>query len=478
MTGTAVMLDRPRTIGLTDDETATLARLLSTWRSKAWKNQLLAAYHDGEVVLKDFGISIPPQLKGVKFALGWPRKAVRALARKHQFEGFSLGGSTDPFDVDETLQRNAFDLTLGMGIESAYELSFSLLTTSLDPNASDQRVDVHARDALWSSGIYDHRAREVSAAFTITEADDDGMPSSAVLWMQHSTVLLERRFGVWKTERLRNDTGRALVEILPHEPGLKRPFGRSRITPEVRYLTDAAIRTMARTETGAEFFASPQRYALGANEKAFDGKGRWSAIMGRVWNLSSNEDGQIPEVGQFAQMSMQPHLEMYRQLAQNFCAETNLPQSAVGIFADNPASAEAMQAAEAQLSEDAEYQWRVFRPALIRMQQNVIMLREKAKEPPPESWATVVNWTPARYVSPTSAADWAVKAVGAVPELASTNVVLRRLGLSQGEIEEVRSEWGRGRAGSVLEKLAAVKAAAPTEDQTAGAASAARNPPR
>src|SRR5690625_952361 len=429
-----------RHIGLLDDEAVTLTQLLATWESKRYKNQLLNVYHDGQRPLQDLGISIPPQLKGVEAALEWPAKAVRALARKHVFEGYSLNGKVDPFDIDEILAQNAFDLELTQGISAAYKSSFSLLTSHAgDTSAGEPEVVTHARGADWSSGLWDNRRREISAALAITDAKD-GDPTAAVLYLRHDTIQLNKEWGVWKVDRLGNPTGRTLVELLPHDPQLNRPFGRSRISREVRYLTDAAIRTLVRGETSAEFFSSPQRYALGVKESAFKGRGRWDAIIGRILALETNDEGETPTVGQFPQLSMAPHWEMYRQLAQNFCAAVSLPQSSVGIYAANPESAEAMQAAESQLAEDAEYQWRVFRPALLRLQQNIWMLSNPGKDLPKETWKANINWTPARYISPQAASDWAVKAVSADETLQGTTVVQRRLGLSQGEIEEVRSE--------------------------------------
>src|SRR5699024_11568908 len=86
-----------------------------------------------------------------------------------------------------------------------------------------------------------------------------------------------------------------------------------------RYLTDAAIRAMVRAETTTEFFASPQRYVLGASEDAFADGDRWTAIMGRVLALGTNEEGEKPAVGQFPAQPPEQMWSTYRQLAQNFC---------------------------------------------------------------------------------------------------------------------------------------------------------------
>lgn len=441
--------------GLNDAELDTFRGLLKVWRGKRQKNALLGSYYDSHQLFKDLGISIPPQLRGVNAALGWPRKAVDALARKHVFGGFSLDGNGDPFELSETLERNDFEQELSLAISAAYKHSVSLMTvTAGDVQSGEPDVMIQARSAESSALIWDRRRRELSSALSVIDVDEEGQATECVMMLRHGTYKLSRkRFGHWRATPLGNRTGRVLAEPFVYDPQLERPFGHSRITREVRYLTDAAIRTLIRTETSAEFFASPQRYLLGADEDAFKDKDRWSAITGRILALGNNEEGDNPVVGQFAQLSMDPHLSMYRQLAQNFCAATNLPQSAVGLFGDNPASAEAMQAAEAQLSDEAEYQWRMFAPRLRRVAQAAVMIRDKTNEPLAESWHMNVNWTPARYVSPQAASDFAVKAVGADPGLAGTSVLRRRLGLSQGEIDELMAEERRGNVAKLREML-------------------------
>lgn len=461
------MIQAPISVaGLTDDEQVTLNRLYKRWAAKFDKNALLDVYYDGHKAFKDLGISIPPQMQNTHAALGWPAKAVQALARKHVWEGFSLDGSPDPFELGEVLARNDFDVELPQVFNAAYRHGVAFLTVEPGVDAGDPPVVIQARDAKWASALWDMRRRQISAAIAVTEMSKDApegleSPSELVMWTRDAIVVMRRSDGRWSAERLPNRTGRVLVEKVAYDPQIGRPFGHSRITREVRYLTDAALRTMVRAETGAEFFSSPQRYVLGASESAFEGQSRWTAISGRITVLDLNDEGDKPDVGQFPQMSMEPHLAMYRQLAQNFCAATNLPQSQVGLFADNPASAEAMQAAEAALSDEAEHQWKIVSSALRRTAQNALMVRDGLTEPPAESWDLHPTWTPARYVSPQAAADTAVKIVGAFPALADSAVAMRLAGLTQEQIMEVRSEQRRTESGAVLDRLLAA-APAPT----------------
>lgn len=449
--------DAPLVKGLTDAEQADLRDLWKVWRDKAVKNELLDAYYDQHRVFKDLGISIPPQLANSRAVLDWPQKAVRALSRKHVFEGYSLDGAGDPFELGEILERNSFTLELPQAITAAYRHGVAFLTvTAGDETRGEPPVMIQARDALWSSGLWDQRRRCLRAVMAVTDADKDKTPREVVLYLIHDTIRLSRGAGAWTMERLGNWAGRVMVEPLVYDPQIGRPFGHSRITRTVRYLTDSAVRTMVRTETSAEFYSAPQRYVLGASEGAFANKDRWTAVTGRVLALEPNENGDIPQVGTFPQLTMAPHLEMYRQLAQNFCSATNLPQSSVGIYADNPASAEAMQAAEYALSDEAEYQWRIFEAPLRRVMQDAVMVRDHLEAPPAESWRLAINWTPARYVSPQAASDYIVKTVQALPRVADTTVALRRAGFTQQEIDQMEAEWRKaGAAQTVREALSA-----------------------
>lgn len=438
---------------LTDDERAMFAKMWQTLLSKAYKNQVLTSYYNAHTVFRDFGISIPPQMRNLRSALGWPAKAVQGLARKHVFEGFTLDGQANPFGIDEILSRNNFELELIQAITSAYKHSCAFITVSKgDTESGDPPVVIQARDAEFATGLWDQRRRELEAALVITEVKDS-KPSELSLFTHKFNIELScDDIGRWSIHRQANRTGRVLAQAIVYDPQLSRPFGHSRISREVRYLTDAAVRTLARTEVAAEFFASPQRYVLGVDKDEFDFEA-WSAVTGRFLAVEINEEGNTPTMGQFTQMSMEPHLSMYRQLAQNFCAATNLPMSSVGLFADNPASAEAMQAAEYALSDEAEYQWRVFRPALRRLAQDVIMLRDGLSQPPEDSWRLGVKTTPARYVSPQAASDYIVKVASALPQIRGTNVALRRAGFSVEEIDEMQSDISQAQAKDLLEKL-------------------------
>src|SRR5690625_989193 len=127
------LVEASQVTGLTDDEKIAFGQSMEVLNAKQSKNALLNVYYDGKKPLEDLGISIPPALRGIEVALEWPARAVQGIAEKHQFEGFSLDGDGDPFNIDEILARNHFYSELVQGISSLYNYSVDLSPTCVRP---------------------------------------------------------------------------------------------------------------------------------------------------------------------------------------------------------------------------------------------------------------------------------------------------------------------------------------------------------
>jgi hypothetical protein len=205
-------------------------------------------------------------------------------------------------------------------------------------------------------------------------------------------------------------------------------------------IVDKAIRTSLRMEVGAEFYSAPQRYMLGADEKAFTGpngekKTGWEAIMGRMLAIARDEDGEIPTVGQFAQISMQPHIEMMREIASEFAGETNLPVGTLGIVHDNPSSDAAMHTAYLDLNADAESTHEPFGAAWVDAMKDAIVINGTGKFEDLELLSA--KWrdpaTPTK--SSASAAAVALVTAGILP--ADSDVALEMVGFDQVTIDRI-----------------------------------------
>lgn len=436
---------------LSPDEQNVLDQLVKVWEDKKSRNTLRSLYFDTKNTLKDLGISLPPQLASAEAMLSWPAKAVTSLASRSIFDGYVVDGEDqDPFGLSPILSDNSWDVELPQAQVSGLVHGVSFVSvTAGDVASGEPEVQVLARSARHGAAIWDRRKRGVSSALSIADTDDRGEPTSIAIYLPESVIIADKQpgSGVWKVDRRPNPVGRVLVTPLCFRPELDRPFGHSRVSRAVMQLTDAAVRTVVRSEVGAEFYATPQRYILGADPAMFgDDAARWRATVSNMLATDRDEYGQVPTVGQFSQMSMQPHLDQLRTIAQLFAAETNLPVSSLGIVQDNPASAEAIYASKEDLVMECNSANRVWGAALRTVAENIVRVRDNLSETPDELKGLQVKWRNPATPSIVSASDAFVKQVSAIPWLAESEVALEMLGYDEATRTRLLSDKKRAEA--------------------------------
>lgn len=453
-------------VGLAEDDAALMARLVKQWQAKRARNALRRQYRDMQVNVAFLGASVPPYMRDqLDIVCGWPDKAVTSLAARCMWDGVtSPSGEEDPLGAMSLLHDNRFDLLVPELVDATltYCCSFVVALPG-DPAAGDPDVVVTGADALWATGLWDVRRRGLEAGLLVDSADDNGKPTSMLLLTsEHVTRLALGDRGWVAVARMDHSLGRVPMEPLPYRPALGRPFGRSRISREVMSITDRVVRAGFRTEVSSDLYAAPALLLLGADEAMFqNSQGEkvplWSWYMGRLKSLPKDEDGEKPDLQVIPQQSMEPFLAMKRALAAEFASATSLPISALGIVQDNPSSAEAIYAAKEDLVIEAMNTTRSIGYGLNRIVQDAICLRDgiPVSEMGDEVRNLATRWRNPAMPSVVSQSDAMVKQIGAIPELAQTDVALEELGYSAEQIVRIRSQIRRAQAGGVLDRLLA-----------------------
>lgn len=467
-------------LGLTASERLVAVELVRRLNDKWTRNLLRRSYYEGHNRLKDLGISIPPTLKTIEVVVGWPAKAVDSITDRNGLYGFvsTSGSVTMNALLDDLWDSNRLAIEIPSAHTSALVHSCALVFVSKGGGADEPEVVISAKSAEDASALWDSRRRRVSAALSIDDRDPhSGMATLLHLYLppldgQPARVMRieQNQWGMLEAVEVSTFSGRIPVEVLPYQPSLTRPFGRSRITRAVMYQTDAAVRTMLRTEVGAEFYNAPQRYALGADEKAFtndDGSDvpAWTVMLGRLLTLTRDEDGELPQVGQFTQQTMQPNVEQLRSIAQMFASEASLDVGSLGIVQDNPSSAEAIRARHEELGVKIE-NWRraVLTPTWRRVLGLAASMVDGSATLASEVNSISPQWGSWSAPSEVSQAQASLARVQAIPRLAETDVELEHQGYTADEIKRIKADWRRTQGRQALDAIAATVPPAAASD--------------
>lgn len=448
--------------GLNDAQALEFAEMLATLEQKTARNQLKNVYYDMKNRLKDMGISIPPQLQKFQSVVGWPKKAVDALANRSIFEGFVHEDEETNQKLNLICEQNRFDLLTRQATRSELVNSCVFLTVSAgDVNDDEPQAIVSAYSAENATGIWDSRNKRLKAGLTVVARgkveSKDKQPTHVYYYTDDSVFELVNKGG-WKVKNIHeHKMGRPLIELLAFDPTIDRPFGRSRITRAVISIADSAMRASLRAEVASEFFTAPQRYILGADEDMFSDKSVVEAYTGYMLAITGGEDGETPKVGQFDPMSMAPHTEYIRSLAVRFAGETSLPVSALGVVQDNPASAEAIYASKEDIIIEAQNLNASNAPALKNIGFMILAIIEGKSfyEVSTEHGSKItVKYKSPAMPSVVSQSDAMVKQVAAIPWIAETRVALEELGYSDEQITRMLVEKKKNTGIATIRELA------------------------
>lgn len=454
-------------MSLSLEELGTLDRLFLKLRKHDGKNHLLENYYEGKTRLKDLNISVPPALKLVDSVVGWAGTAVDVLEERLDFEGY-IGA--DALGLNDIFRQNELDLESGLGHKDAliYGVGFVFVGKGSDGEA-DPLITIESPKK--ATALYDMRSRRLSAALLV-DRDDIGEVQFGKLYLANETITIERRNNLWfEIDRDIHNLGRVPVSPLVNNPRSGDPDGRSEITKAVRSYTDSAMRTLLGAEVAREFYSAPQRFVLGAKEDLFlDSDGNalnpWSVIQGRMLGVPYNDDdGVMPQVGQFTANSPAPYFEQIRQYAQLIAAETAIPASYLGFQTDNPSSADAIRQMEARLVKRAERRQRQFGRTWSEVAKLALLVRDG--EIPTEAMNIRPIWRDASTPTRAAAADETTKLIQVGVLTPDSEIVYNRIGLSDSDKQVIKAEKAASSARSLVANLADAARAATGANTTA-----------
>ena len=339
-------------------------------------------YYEMKHVADDLGISTPPKLQAWMNCLGWCSKAVDSIADRIVFREFA----DDNFNLNEIFRMNNPDVLLPSAFLGALITSCDFIYISPD---ADGYPRLQVIDGGNATGIMDPITGMLSEGYAVLDRDQFGQPTEEAYFLPGRTEYHSAR----KVTVYEYNVPYPLLVPIINRPDAIRPFGHSQISRACMSIADSAMRTVKRSEISAEFYSVPQKYVLGTEQNA-EPIDKWTAAMSAILEITKDDDGDKPTVGQFQQQSMSPHLEQLKMFASLFAGETGLTLEDLGFSSGNPASADAIKASHENLRLKARAAQRSFGSGLLNAGYLAACLRDNQAYRRNQLYLTTAKWEP------------------------------------------------------------------------------------
>lgn len=349
------------------------------------KQRVLVRYkqYDEKYNDRDMGLTIPPALRQqYRATIGWTAKAVDAMADRLVFREFA----EDNFFFNEIFNMNNPDTFFDSAILSALisSCSFVYISKGEDPIPRLQVID-----GANATGVIDPITGLLSEGYAVLARDDKGEPTTEAYFTTGLTQFITD--GIESS--IENSAPYPLLVPIIHRPDAMRPFGRSRITRAGMYYQAYAKRTLERADITAEFYSFPQKYILGISQDA-EPMESWKATISSMLQITKDDTGESPKVGQFTTPSMSPFTEQLRTAAAGFAGETGLTLDDLGFVTDNPSSSEAIKASHETLRVATHKAQRNFGSGFVNVGYLAACLRDGIPYKRSEFYKVKPKWKP------------------------------------------------------------------------------------
>lgn len=451
---------------LTDTELGPYLQLRKQLQKYGRINKDREAAYEGSQKVRQLDIAIPPHLKDLGVVAGWAGTAIDVIEERLNWDSFTSSG--DLMGLGEIYAANELDVEAPLAQLDALIAGTTFVSVGTGGDGEPE-ILVTAESPSDCTAIWDYRRRMEVAGLSRT-VGPTGRVEMETLYLPGLTVSLERDDNGRMVVTDRDETNRDRIPIarLVNRARTSRKGGRSEMTGAVRYLTDAAVRTLLGMEVNREFYTTPQRWLMGADMSVFtdeDGNqvDAWAAVAGLMLSMprphdeETGEFGELPQVGQFTPAPPTPYIDQIRAYSMLLAAEVGIPASYLGYATDNPASADAIRAGETRLIQRSLRRQRGFTQGWRRVAYNALLWRD-GKVDLDKLAKIAPNWDNPATPTPQAASDEASKLIGSGVLLPDSEVTYKRVGLTTIEQEILTSEKRRANARQMVADVAAARA--------------------
>ncbi len=410
-----------------------LVKQLGTYEPKVQKKY---DYYNADNDIRDYGISTPLKMRNLRPGIGWAARAVNTLSDRVIFDGFAK----DTFGINDYLESiNGFSV-ISHTKHDAFIGGVAFVAVSDDPE-SENKVLIPFT-AAEATGEVDQRTGLLKYGLAVTRWAEPQPKKRGIRFAPADYLVFHPSFtAVFKSRTLSeiilNPTGRCLLHALTNRSSADRPLGKSRLTNTARRIINEVGRQKRREEIAEEFYSLPQRYINGLAQGAKKDSALDSAI-GKVWSITVDDEGNKPDIGQLAQMSINQFEIAKKDKARDFCAETALTLRNLGYETGNPSTAESLKALSDDLLLEATNSQISMGKQIKELCITLRLALDGNNTVPDQLRQIVPAWKPIFQLDLAGAGDAVFKLQQAMPEIIGTIAGYRLLGIGIREAEELQ----------------------------------------
>lgn len=362
-----------------------IAKMRQKLRKKRTRVLTRYSFYEMKNITRDFNISTPPDLKNWQSVLGWCGKAVDSLGDRLVFREFE----NDNFGLMDIYDMNNKDVLFDSAINGALIASCDFVYISPDETGYPRMQVIDGSNA---TGDMDPITGLLKEGYAVLERDKNKNPKLEA-WFIPGHIYIIDPTGKKPVQDIKNNAPYPLLVPIVFRPDEMRPFGHSRISRSCMSLVGSALRTIKRSEISAEFYSFPQKYVNGLAED-HEKIEKWQSALSAMLTFEKDDDGDSPQIGQFQQQSMQPHLDQLKMFASLFAGETGLTMDDIGFPTENPSNSEAIKAAHETLRLTARKAQRTFGRGFLNAGYLAACVRDDFPYQRSAFYETVPKWSP------------------------------------------------------------------------------------
>lgn len=432
-------------LGLSDAQKATIQRLLEVRRNVSARNEVLRAYYEGNIVVKDFGVTIESNVLQNDFVCHWPERAVSSLSDRERFDGFVFEDGYTDAALNAAFMSN--------NLASAYrryndsKLMHGIMFACVNNVDDMPQVRFHSAETAWAEPDGNYDSGEVGAGIAVARYERKPWSGKRVIPTQVNfyergrvTVLELYDQNKWTATSYDLPHDECMMYAFVHKSTGTKPFGQSRITKAVKSLTRAAVRTTWHMELSGAFYAMPKYAALGLTDAQFQAmiQNKPKFYLDSMMLFTRDKQGNVPEIQQFSGNSPQPFIDELEYYAGQFCGATGVPMSSLvdtGHYTSSDAMAAAANGLVIAAKDDIAADTFTLRKIALMMM--AIAYNTTVDELTDEQKSVTAHFLDPDMPSRSQLADSTLKNISAFPWLASTDLALERLGFEHADIMRV-----------------------------------------